>query len=94
MRVTCILKDFTEQFYTGTESGSIVGLLNMSDADKWEKLKAMAGEKRIKIKIESGQFRDAVALNQLLRGPVSIAFRLEPRKGYKLATFDITKTGA
>lgn len=93
MRVTCILRDFTEQFYHGTESGSIVGLMNESDAGKWERLKRMASEKRVQMKIGSGQFRDAVELNAMLRTPVNIEFKLEPRRGYMLATFEITKKG-
>lgn len=91
MKVTVILKDFTEQFYSGTESGSIVGLLNLSDADKFSKLKAMSAEKRVTMKIGNGQFRDAVELNALLRVPCNFVFRLEPRKGYKLATFQVNK---
>ena len=89
MKVTVILKDFTEQFYAGTECGSIVGFLNISDADKFEKLRKMAGEQRVTMKIGTGQFRDAVELNSMRRGPIDITFKLEPRRGYKLATFEI-----
>ena len=90
MKVTFILKDFTDAFYQGV-GDSIVGLLNMSDEDKFEKLKRMSHEKRISIKIGSGQFRDAVDLNQLMREPCTFSFKLESRKGYKLASFNITK---
>lgn len=91
MQVTFILKDFTDAFYNGTEGGSIVGLLNMADADKFDKLKRMAAERRVSMKIASGQFRDAVELNQLLRSACRFMFKLEPRKGYKLATFEVAK---
>jgi hypothetical protein len=91
MRVTVILKDFTEQFYTGTVCGSIVGLLNMPDDMKFETCRRLAGEKRATMKIGTGQFRDAVELNAMLRNPCTFTFKLEPRKGYKLATFEITK---
>ena len=91
MKITVILKDFTEQFYTGTEGGSIVGLLNISDADKFEKLCKMAGEQRVTMKIGTGQFREAVELNVMRRGPIDITFKLELRKGYKLATFEICR---
>ena len=91
MRCTFILKDFTDQFFHGTDSGSIVGLLNMPDEDKFRKLCRMADERRVTRKIGSGQFRDAVDLNSILRGPCAFAFNLEPRKGYKLASFEISK---
>ena len=52
-------------------------------------MRELAAEKRVSLKIGSGQFRDAVELNQILRGCCSVAFKLEPRRGYMLATFDI-----
>ena len=91
MKCTFILKDKTEEFYEGTPSGSIVGLLKMSDKDKWEKLTRMANQNLATLKIGSGQFRDKVELNQMLRQPCTFSFKLEPRKGYRLATFDISK---
>jgi hypothetical protein len=90
MKVTVILKDFTEAFYQG-HGESIVGLLNMDDAAKFETCRRLAGEKRATIKIGTGQFRDAVELNAMRRLPCSISFKLEPRKGYKLATFEFIK---
>ena len=94
MKITVILKDFTEQFYTGTDGGSIVGLLNMGDAAKFETCRLLAGDKRATMKIGTGQFRDAVELNAMRRGPCVISFKLEPRKGYKLATFEFSKGAA
>ena len=44
----------------------------------------------IKLKIGSGQFRDAVDLNSMLKRPHTFTAKLEPRKGYKLATFEVT----
>jgi hypothetical protein len=89
MKVTVILKDFSEVFFNGNGQG-IVGFLNLSDSEKFEKLKRMHAEKRVSMKIGSGQFRDAVELNSMMRKPCAYAFRLEPRKGYKLAMFEIT----
>ena len=91
MKVTVILKDFTEQFYTGTECGSIVGLVNMPDDMKFETCRRLAGEKRVTMKIDTGQFRDAMELNSMRRDPCTFTFKLENRKGYKLATFEIIK---
>jgi hypothetical protein len=89
MKITVILKDFTEQFYMGTESGSIVGLLKMDDFAKFELCRKLAGENRATMKIGTGQFRDAVELNAMRRNPCNITFKLENRKGYKLATFEV-----
>ncbi len=92
MRCTFILKNLTDAFYQGSESGSIVGLMSLSDKDKWDKLNRMANQKLATLKIGSGQFRDRVELNQMLREPCLFSFKLEPRKGYRLATFDILKS--
>lgn len=91
MRCTFILKDFSDAFYAGTESGSVVGLFNMPDEDKFRRLCRMADEKRVTRKIGSGQFRDAVDLNAMLRDPCTFKFSLEPRRGYRLASFEIVR---
>lgn len=93
IKVTYTLKNLSEQFYDGNY-GSIVGLLNMSHRDKFNYLSRQAngGDLRdnIKQKVGTGQFRDKVELNQLLRNDnVTIAFEFGDRKGYKLATFYI-----
>lgn len=90
MKITFILKDLTDAFYQGFGE-SIVGLLNMSDADKFAKLNKMAHEKRVKMKIGNDSFRDKVELNQILRDACIYTFTLEPRKGYRLATFTIER---
>jgi hypothetical protein len=90
MKVTAILKDFSEKFYIGAGE-SIPAFMDMDNRTKWEEIKRMGHEKRVSIKIGSGQFRDTVELNQILRQPVNIDFKIEPRRGYKLATFNIEK---
>lgn len=90
MKVTFIMKDKTDAFYHGF-GDSITGLLNMSDADKFAYLNKNRHDLSITMKIGSGQFRDSVELNQLLRTSPKITFKLEARKGYKLATFEFTK---
>ena len=90
MKVTAIMKDFTEQFYNGTESGSIPDFMAMPNAHKWETVKRLAFEKRVSMKIGNGQFNDQIELNRMLRNAVNIDFTIEPRKGYKLVTFNIT----
>ena len=88
MKVTAIMKDFSEQFYIGN-GGSIPAFMAMSNGDKWQVVQRLKNERRVTLKIGSGQFRDQVELNAMLRNPCSIAFKIEPRRGYKLATFDI-----
>ena len=93
MKITFILKDFTDVFYNG-HGDSIVGLLNMDNAAKFETCRRLAGEKRVTMKIGTGQFRDAVELNAMRRLPCAIDFKIEPRRGYKLATFELSKGAA
>ena len=89
MKITYILKDFTPAFYDGLLP-SIVGFSTLSDSDKFKKLERMRGEQRVSCKVGNcDSFRDKVELNSTLKGPHSIQFKLEPRKGYKLATFEI-----
>lgn len=89
MKVTAILKDFSEVFYFGNDSGSIPAFNAMNESDKWLTIKKLSAEKRVPMKINTGQFRDAVELNAIMKKPHTINFKLEPRKGYKLATFEI-----
>jgi hypothetical protein len=90
MKVTVILKDFTEQFYNGFGE-SIPGLLNMANPEKFEKLRLMSAEKRVTMRIGNGSFRDQVDLNSIRKSQhPQYSFKIEPRKGYKLATFEIT----
>lgn len=88
MKVTFILKNVTDVFFDGNGS-SIVGLMNMTDPAKFAHLNNIRRDMGFTMKIGAGQFRDQVELNQILRNPQSFTFKIEPRKGYKLASFDI-----
>ena len=88
MKVTFIIKNVTDVFFDGNGS-SIVGLMNMADPAKFTHLNNIRRDMGLTMKIGTGQFRDQVELNQILRNPKSFTFKIEPRKGYKLATFDI-----
>ena len=92
IKVTFTLRDLTDVFYEGTGDDRIKGLNNMDDAEKFAYLskKSKEGTLSIKMKIASGQFKDAVALNSLIRSPCNYKFKLEPRVGYKLATFEVS----
>ena len=67
MKITVILKDFTDVFYTGGHG--IEGVNNMSDVARFEYFKQMALEKRLTMKIGNNSFRDKVDLNHILKGP-------------------------
>lgn len=89
MKVTFILKALTDVFYEGN-GDSIKGLLRMTDAEKFEYLtKRHQDFPQCSMKVGSGQFRDKVDLNMALRKACRFSFKLEPRKGYKLATFEV-----
>ena len=93
MKVTVIMKDFSDAFYSGrpSETMPIPSFTAMSAHDKWAKCKQLAADRRVTMKIMTGQFSDAVDLNHMLKSPVDIEFTIEPRRGYKLATFHIEK---
>ena len=89
MKVTFILRNLSDAFYYGNGS-SITGLLNLSDSDKfWELRNQASGDLRhcVKMKVGSGQLRDSVDLNAIVKRDHNVSFKIEPRKGYKLATF-------
>lgn len=92
MKVTFILKDLSEQFFHGFGS-SIRGLLNMSDAEKLDYLTNRCRDLQVKQKVGNGSFRDRVDYNALVKQPHRIAFKLEDRRGYRLATFEVQPEG-
>lgn len=86
MKVTFTIKNLSESTHEE--------LSGMADAERFAKLTKWAfGDLRhcISQKVASGQFRDRVELNQIMRNPRFASYKLEPRKGYKLATFEIEK---
>jgi hypothetical protein len=87
MNVTAIIKDVSDQFFTGV--GDFCGFDNMTDK---EKLKFVMNNDitSITAKVGSGQFRDRVELNQIMRKDFKVNYSLSPRRGYKLATFNVT----
>lgn len=84
MKVTFIIKNLTDSAHAD--------LAAMADGDRLQRLMKWAfGDLRhcITMKTGSGQFRDRVELNQIMRNPRYASYKLEPRRGYKLATFEI-----
>lgn len=86
MKVTFILQDKSEEFYNGSSFAG-VGLLQQPPLEQFERLEKQAHNGLVKMKVGDGAFRDRVTLNQLRRTATVPSFKLEPRKGYKLATF-------
>ncbi len=83
MKVTFTVKNITDCMHEK--------LAAMPDMERFQVLSKWAfGDLKhcISQKIGSGQFRDRVELNGIIkRGGQPKAYKLEPRRGYKLATF-------
>ena len=91
MKVTFIIKNMTDMFYTGN-GDTIIGIDNMTNEERFKYLNKQAQgdlKHNIKMKIGNDSFRDKVDLNMMLRNPCSYTYKIEPRKGYNLATFEI-----
>ena len=90
MKVTAIIKNVNDAFVQGF-GDSIKGLNNMSDLEKFDYLlnKGVTDPQIVSTKVGGGMFKDRVALNQLRRGYFELSYKLENRRGYKLATFEV-----
>ena len=90
MKVTAIIKNVNDAFFQGF-GDSIKGLNNMSDLEKFDYLlnKGVTDPKIVSTKVGGGMFKDRVTLNQLRRGYFELSYKLENRRGYKLATFEV-----
>jgi hypothetical protein len=91
MKITAIIKNANDTFFNGFGE-SIKGLNNMNDKEKFDYLLNMgvANPSIVATKVGGGMFRDRVELNQLRRKDFALSYKLENRKGYKLATFEVT----
>jgi len=90
MKVTAIIKNVSEQFFSGF-GDSIQGFNSMDDKEKFNYLmnKGVSNPEMVTTKVGSGMFKDKVELNQLRRKDFSLKYKLENRRGYKLATFEL-----
>ena len=90
MNVTFIIRNLTEatlQELQGMESRAAFDRLH-----KWA-----SGDLRHCVSVKFGPsnaFRDRVDANSLLKAGCTMAFKIEPRKGYKLTTFTLSKVTA
>jgi len=90
MKVTAIIKDVNDSFFNGF-GDSIKGLNNMDDREKFNYLLnlGVSNPSMVTTKVGSNMFRDRVELNQLRRKEFKLSYKLENRRGYKLATFEV-----
>lgn len=91
MKITVIVKNVTDQFNANLAAMDVVKQLEYLFAGS----RPYSGlERCISVKIETGQFRDAVEFNALKRQPMDVTLVSEPRKGYRLLTFTCVKAAA
>ena len=89
IKVTFILKNLSQEFYEGSEFGPITGFNEKTPEEKFRYL--LKDPTRFPCKIASGQFKDKVELNSILKGPCAFDYSLGSRAGYKLATFMVRR---
>ena len=81
--VTVILRNLTDEFYAALAALP-------TNASRYDHLRALARDLShcISFKEGNGSFRDRVELNLRKRVVSEPAYRLEPRRGYRLARFE------
>jgi len=84
MKITAILYNLTDAF-----CAELAELEPRAAYDRLNKLRHDLPH-CIKLKIGNGSFRDAVDLNSLMKREHTFTVKIEPRRGYKLATFTVT----
>lgn len=93
MKTTAIFRDLSDQFWNGF--GELIpAFLSQSPLAQFQQAERLAHEmpRNVSLKIGNGSFRDKVEWNQLFRDSRDkISATIEPRKGYKLVTFDLSR---
>lgn len=93
MKSTAIFRDLSEQFWNGF-GDSIPAFLSQSPLAQFQAAERLAHEmpRNVSLKIGNGSFRDRVEWNQLFRDSRDkISATIEPRKGYNLVTFELSR---
>jgi hypothetical protein len=92
MKVTFILKDFDDSFFEGCPILKMKGLLNMNAFEALEYLEGLSYS-NIFVKMKIGvnnTFGERLDFNNIRKiGHPECRFNLSPRRGYKLATFEV-----
>jgi len=92
IKVTFTVSDVSEAFFSGFGE-SIKGIDKMTDRERFDYLMKLSktGALNVKSRVASGQFRDAVELNSMLKGECKFSYTREPRRGYQLLTFFVSR---
>ena len=93
MKTTAIFRNLSDQFWSGFGE-SIPSFLAQSPLEQFQRAKRLVHEMPgyVTLKVGNGSLRDAVEWNQLFRDSRDkITATIEPRRGYKLITFELNR---
>lgn len=93
MKATAIIRDMSDQFWNGF-GDSIPAFLSRTALSQFQRVEILTHEmpRNVSLKIGNGSFRDRVEWNQLFRDSRDkISATIEPRRGYKLITFELNR---
>jgi len=85
MRATAIIRNVSEQFWTGF-GDHVKGFDNMTPEEQFH-FCSRGDWKNVSLKIGNNSFRDRVDLNELIRKPYTVTVNKLPRRGYMLVEF-------
>jgi hypothetical protein len=92
MKVTAIIKNVSSEFFEGFGE-SITGLNNLiDDKERFNYLMNMGVKNPsiVSTKVGRGTFGERVELNRMRQQDYKLSYKLENRRGYKLATFEVS----
>jgi hypothetical protein len=91
MNATVTIKDLSDQFWNGF--GELIpAFLSQSPIDQFQRLEKLSHEmpKNVSLKIGNGAFRDRMEwVREIASNPQNLTSKVEPRRGYKLVTFEL-----
>lgn len=93
MKTTAIFRNLSDQFWNGF-GDSIPAFLGQSPLGQFQRAKRLVHEMPgyVTLKVGNGSVRDAVEWNQLFRDSSHrLTAKIEPRKGYRLVTFEFNR---
>lgn len=93
MKTTAIFRNLSDQFWDGFGE-SIPAFAAQSPLAQFQSAERLAHEmpRNVSLKIGNGSFRDRVEWNRLFRDSSHrLTAKIEPRKGYKLVTFELSR---
>ena len=93
MKTTAIFRNLSDQFWNGFDE-SIPAFLSQSPLEQFQRAKRLVHEMPgyVTLKVGNGSIRDAVEWNHIFRDSRDkITAKIEPRRGYKLITFELNR---